>query len=391
MPLVLCYAIINQLVNNEKISKLFNEVNRVRIGLIGLPMTGKTTFFNLLTRVGENLKNPSRGRTESNIGIARIPDARVDYLAKIYKPKKITYATIEVIDIHGIIPSGSSSKGSSSFHFLEAVRKGDALVHVVRAFEDEEVAHIEGTIDPLRDIETINMELLFADLVIIENRISRIKSGKKITSENKFELEVLKKCKDCLENENLINTLSLSDEEKQYLKAFDFLTERPVILLINLDEKQFVDNNYEKKDQVMNYANKREMSIIEICAKTELEISQLDEDDRALFMDDLGINEAGISKLASAMYSYLQLISFLTVGEDEVRAWTIKNYTTAKSAGGKIHSDIERGFIRAEVVKYSDFKHLGSMKKVKEKGLFRLEGKEVIIEDGDIINFRFNV
>ncbi len=362
----------------------------MKIGLIGLPMTGKTTFFNLLTGTG-GAGDSSQSKNEAVAGTARIPDKRIDYLAGIYKPKKVTYAALDIIDIPGITPEGPTVKGSSAYHFLESVRQVDALVHVVRVFGDESVMHIEGTIDPMRDIETINMELLFADLAIIENRIQRIESGKKVTKENLEELEVLKKCRDCLENEKLIHSLELLDEEKQHLKTFNFLTERPVVLLANLDEEQFSTGNYERKEQLIKYAAASKIPLVEVCAKMELEINELEEEDKKLFMEDLGIKETGISRLASAIYNHLGLISFLTVGEDEVRAWTIKKGTNAKTAGGKIHSDIERGFIRAEVVKFTDFEKLGSMHKVKENGLFRLEGKDSIIEDGDIINFRFNV
>lgn len=359
----------------------------MKIGLIGLPMTGKTTFYQLLT--DSHAGTPHRG--EASIGTAKIPDSRIDFLSGIYKPKKTTYAALEVTDIQGITPSASSGKGSGSYHFLEAVRQVDALVHVVRAFDNEGVIHTEGTNNPMRDIETVHLELLFADLAVIENRILRIETGKKITHENQQELIVLNKCKECLESEKLINTMQLTDDEKPFLKTYNFLTERPMVLLMNLDDAQFMAGDYSQKEAVIQYASKRQIPLIEVCAKTELEISELEPEDRALFMEDLGLNESGIHKLASAVYDLLGLISFLTVGEDEVRAWTIRRGTTAKNAGGKIHTDIARGFIRAEVAKYEDFHTHGSMAKLKEKGLVRLEGKEATIEDGDIINFRFNV
>ncbi len=351
-------------------------------------MTGKTTFYDLLT---ENHGNTSASyKSEASIGTVKIPDSRIDYLSSVYKPKKTTYTTLEITDIQGITP-GSSGKGSSGYHFLEAVRQVDALVHVVRAFQNDEIIHGQGDIDPIRDIETVNLELLFADLAVIENRINRIETSKKITKENEQELIVLNKCKECLENEKLINSLDLSDEEKPFLKTFNFLTERPMILLVNMDDEQFVSGDYHNKDQVVQYASARNIPLIEVCARTELEISELEAEDREMFMQDLGLTETGLNKLASAVYELLGLASFLTVGEDEVRAWTIKKGTSAKNAGGKIHTDIARGFIRAEVAKYDDFFQHGSMVKLKEKGLVKLEGKESIIEDGDIINFRFNV
>lgn len=358
----------------------------MKIGFIGLPATGKTTFFNLMTNAGA-AHEASQGKTEANMGTARIHDRRIDYLSGIFKPKKTTYAALEVIDIHGISPGSSTS----AVHFLEAVRAVDALVHVVRAFRDDSVSHSEGSIDPIRDIETINMELLFADLAVIDIRIQRIETGKKTGKELQEELAVLKKCRDCLESGKLIHSLELAENEKVYLKSFNFLTERPMIIVMNLDEEQFKSGTYLQQAEVGKYASDKKIPVVEVCAKTELEISQLEEEDRKLFMEDLGIKELGIERLAAAVYDYLGLISFLTVGEDEVRAWTIKKGTTAKAAGGRIHSDIERGFIRAEVIKYSDFESLGSMHKIKEKGLMRLEGRESVIEDGDIINFRFNV
>ena len=356
----------------------------MKIGLIGLPSTGKTTFFQLLTGTDSN-----QNKSEANLGIAKVPDDRIDFLSGIYKPKKTTYATIEVTDIQGIQPSTSTGK-SSSLHFLEAVRQVDALVHVVRAFKNDDVFHTEGSIDPLRDIETVNLELLFADLAVMENRIHRIETSKKITKENQQELELIKRCKECLENEGLLYNMDLNHEERQILKTFNFLTERPLILLINLDEDQFISGDYYGKDEIEAFAKDKNIPVIEVCAKVELEISQLEDEYKTAFMEELGITETGTGKLARAAYELLGLISFITVGEDEVRAWPIKAGTNARDAG-KVHTDIARGFIRAEVAKFEDFKTYGSMQKLKEKGLLRLEGKEAVVEDGDIINFRFNV
>lgn len=363
----------------------------MKIGLVGLPMTGKTTFFNLLTGAVIDSSGFSSGKTETHVGIAKVPDKRLDFLSDIYKPKKTTYATIEVTDIKGYAAGGAPSKGTGVNPFLESVRQVDALVHVVRAFRDDSIVHVEGTIDPLRDIETVGLELLFADLAVVENRIDRIENSKKVTKEMTEELEVLKKCRDTLEKGKLLNSLELSEEESGHLKSFSFLTERPLVLLVNLDEDQYRAGNYEQKEEIMKHAKEGHIPVVEICAKTELEINQLEDEDRALFMEDLGIEETGTGRLAKAMYSYLGLISFLTVGEDEVRAWPVRKGINAKKAGGKIHSDIERGFIRAEVVSFSDFKELGSMQAAREKGVLRLEGKEYIVKDGDIINFRFNV
>lgn len=362
----------------------------MKIGLVGLPSVGKTTLFNLLTGLDVEVSEFSIGKIDSNTGIAKIPDRRIDFLANMYKPKIITHATIEVIDVPGLVSGSSTGKGIGN-QFLNAIRKVDALIHILRVFENENVLHVDGSIDPLRDIETVNMELLFSDLSVIDNRIDRIEKSKKITKENQAELEVLKKCKKGLEEGLLIHHLQLEEDEKEHLKTFGFLSEKPMILVANIDENQLSRKSYNFRKELINYSKERNVPLIEISAKSELEINQLDPEDRELFMEELGIAESGIDKLAATAYDHLGLISFLTAGHDEVRAWTIRKNTTAKKAAGKIHSDIEKGFIRAEVVKFKDLQELGSMAKVKEKGLMTLEGKEYIVEDGDIISFRFNV
>lgn len=362
----------------------------MKIGLTGLPTVGKTTFFNLLTHSNEEISAYSSGKTETHIGTAGIPDDRIVFLSQMYKPKKTTYATMELIDLPGLVKGASAGKGMGN-QFLESARRVDALVQIVRAFENPEVAHVEVSIDPLRDIETVNLELLFADLGIIETRIERIEDSKKINSEMKKELEVLEKCREGLEQEIPIYSLGLSDEEKDYLKTFNFLSVKPMVLVVNIDEEQMNTGNYTQKEQLYKYADERGIPIIEVCARVEMEIDRLDPEDREIFIEELGIKEPGIHRLARAIYDYFGLISFLTAGEDEVKAWTIKKGTSALKAAGKIHSDIERGFIRAEVVKFEDLKELESMAKVKEKGLYKLEGKEYVVQDGDIINFRFNV
>lgn len=359
-------------------------------GLIGLPMVGKTTIFNLLTGSGAETSNFLTGKTETNVGVARVPDHRVDYLSGLYKPRKTTYAQIQFSDVPGLVRGASQGKGVGN-QFLNAIRNVDMLVHVVRSFTNPDVPHVDDTIDPLRDIETIGMELLFADMEIVEKRIERIKGGKKVKKEHAMELEVMEKCLNALENEVSIGQLEFNDEERLALKNYSFLTEKPLLLVVNTDEGQFKSKDFPRREELNTYAAKHGLPVMEICGRIEMEISQLPSEDRELFLADLGVSQSGIDRLARVAYDYLGLMSFFTVGEDEVKAWTIRRGTDARRAAGKIHSDIERGFIKAEVVKYEALESLGSMAKVKEKGLFRLEGKEYIVEDGDVINFRFNV
>lgn len=358
-------------------------------GIIGLPMVGKTTFFNLLTQAKAETSNFYSGRTETNRATARIPDNRIDFLSDLYRPRRTIYAQLEVIDVVGLVRGSSQGQGVGNA-FLTAVRNADTLIQVVRVFENPEVPHPENTIDPVRDIETINLELLLADLEMVEKRIQRIEAGKKKTEQLK-ELEILKKIKVGLEEERSIHNLGLTEEEAFQIRSFAFLTEKPMLLVVNLDEEQLRNSHYPGKSQLEAYALEKGIHVLEACGRAEMEISELSQEDQKTFLEDLGITEPGIHRVAQAMYHNLGLISFLTVGEDEVRAWTIEKNTPAKTAAGKIHSDIERGFIRAEVVKYHDLHELGSMVKVKEKGLFRLEGKDYLVQDGDIINFRFNV
>jgi GTP-binding protein YchF len=358
--------------------------------LIGLPLVGKTTLFNLLTGSSMEISEFFSGKTETSTGMAKIPDRRIRYLSEMYKPKKTTFAEIQISDVPGLVRGASQGKGVGN-QFLNAIRNVEILVQVVRAFENKDIAHADETIDPLRDVETIDMELLLADMDVVEKRIERIKGSKKIKKEDAAELEVLQKIMAGLENETPIHNLGLSEEEKDMLKNYSFLTEKPVILVINIDESQFKAKSYPQKEALSQLAAEKNIPLIEVCGKIEMEISQLPEEDKQIFLEDLGITESGIDLLAKAAYDHLNLMPFFTSGEDEVKAWTIEKGTNAKKAAGKIHSDIERGFIRAEVVKFDDLERLGSMAKIKESGLHRLEGKEYIVQDGDIINFRFNV
>ncbi|MBF7082484.1 redox-regulated ATPase YchF [Desulfallas sp. Bu1-1] len=359
-------------------------------GIIGLPMVGKTTLFNLVTSSGLETSNYLTGKTEINVGMATVPDPRVDFLSRVYKPRKTTYAQIQFSDVPGLVRGASEGKGVGN-RFLDGIRNADLLVHVVRAFNNRDVPHVDGNIDPMRDIETINLELLLADMDLVEKRIQRIETGKKIKKEQAGELAVLRKCLEALENEVTVHNMELTDAERALLVNYSFLTDKPMILVINTGEDQLRAGSYPGMEKVREYADQKGIILLEVSGQIEMEISRLDEDDRREFMEDLGLKEPGIDRLARAAYDTLGLISFFTVGEDEVKAWTISEGTNAKSAAGKIHSDLERGFIRAEVVAYDDLQQLGSMSRVKEKGLARLEGKDYIIKDGDILNIRFNV
>jgi len=359
-------------------------------GIVGLPMVGKTTIFNLVTNSDFETSNYLTGKTEINVSMANVPDTRIDFLANLYKPKKTTYAQIQFSDVPGLVRGASEGKGVGN-RFLDGIRNADLLVHVVRAFENKDVPHVDDSIDPMRDIETVNMEILLADMDLVEKRIERIKAGKKIKKEQEAEIAVLQKCLEALENEVTVHNIDLSAAERELLVNYSFLTDKPMIMAVNIDEEQLRSGSYPEMEQVREFAAEKGIILLEICGQIEMEISQLPGDDRKDFMEDLGLNESGIDRLARAAYDTLGLISFFTVGEDEVKAWTIPEGLNAKSAAGKIHSDLERGFIRAEVVAFKDLYELGNMTKVKEKGLARLEGKDYIVKDGDIMNIRFNV
>lgn len=359
-------------------------------GLIGLPMVGKTTIYNLVTNAEAETSKFLTGKTDTNVGMANVPDSRIDFLAGLYKPRKTVYAQVQFSDVPGLVSGASQGKGVGNA-FLDGIRQADLLVHVVRAFENADVIHVDGGINPLRDVETVDLELLLADMDFVEKRIQRIEGGKKIKKENLAELAVMKKIIAQLENEVPMSRVELDEEERKILINYSFFTDKPVILVVNTDEEQFVNGEYPGREGLYDYAARKGIRLIEICGEMEMEISELPPEDRGPFMADLGIEELGVERLTRAVYDTLGLISFFTVGEDEVKAWTINRGTDARRAAGKIHSDIERGFIRAEVVKYGDLKELGSMARLKEKGLARLEGRDYIVEDGDIINFRFNV
>ena len=358
----------------------------MKIGLIGLPLVGKTTLYNLLCATNMPTSNFLSGRTEPNHGMARVPDMRIDWLRDLYKPKRTIYAQIETTDLPGL-RHGENSGGNS---FLQQIRQVDALVHVVRAFNSD-VEHIDGSVDPLRDLDHVQAELLLADLDLVEKRIERIKTGKKVTDEQKKEIEMLLKCQQALEDEKPLASLDFSDLEKEMMIHYGFFTQLPQLIVVNVDEAQYKQQSFPKEAEVREWANARSFPLLPLCAAMEEEIDKLPLEDRELFMADLGIEVSGSYVLAREMYALVGLISFFTVGEDEVRAWTINLGTEAKQAAGKIHSDLERGFIRAETASYTDLREHGSLPKLKEKGLLRLEGKEYIVKDGDILNIRYNV
>ncbi len=351
----------------------------MKIGIVGLSSVGKTTLFQLLTKsFEETAKDYGKASTRQ----AEVPDERIDFLVEYYKPKKISYATMEFLDVAGL------TKGTGN-QFLEDIREVDALVHVVRLYEGD-IPHVEGSIDPIRDIETVNMELLLSDLDLVEKRIDRIVNAKKKPKTDvATELSALGKCKKVLEEEKLISAAELTDAEKEALLSLKFLTEKPQIIVANTEDA--LGEDYQDSDRLKEYCEEKGLPLIALSAQIEREIAELSEEDQKVFLEDLGITETGIYKLARAVYKLMGLISFFTVGPDEVKAWTIEENTTAKKAAGKIHSDIERGFIRAEVFRFSDLKEQGSVNKVKEAGLLKLEGKEYIVKDGDILNIRFNI
>ncbi|NLN86553.1 MAG: redox-regulated ATPase YchF [Syntrophomonadaceae bacterium] len=353
----------------------------MQLGIIGMPMVGKTTMFELLT--GSSDKG-SQGKAQT--AIARIPDSRIDYLSGVFKPKKTTYAQLEVVDIPGLTPGGEKN----SALFLDAVRRADALLHVVRLFDNELVPYIYDSIDPIRDIETINYELLLSDLDLIEKRIERINSNKK-RSQMLKELGLLERLRDALNEEKAISSVAINDDEQEIMSTYQFLTNKPLLICLNISENEISLEEYPQKDRIMEYSRQTNIPVVAVSADIEREIAELEPAEKEIFLQDLGITETGLAKISRSMYQRLGLISFFTVGEDEVKAWTIEAGTSARKAAGKIHSDIERGFIRAEVVDYQVFKDLGSMVAVKEKGLFRLEGKEYVVKDGEIVHFRFNV
>ncbi len=364
----------------------------MKLGIVGLPNVGKSTLFNAITKAGAESANYPFCTIDPNIGIVAVPDERLDVLAKMYNPKKVTPTAIEFLDIAGLVRGASRGEGLGN-KFLSHIREVDAIVHVVRCFDDGDIVHVDGSVDPARDIETINLELVFSDMEAIEKRID--KTSKQMKSGDKkylSELAILESIKETLEKGLPVRSMTFEPEQAEYVDQLFLLTSKPVLYCANVSEDGIstVDRNpYVAK--VKEIANSEGAEVIVICAKIEEEIAQLEDDEKQLFLEELGLSESGLDKLVKASYKLLGLISFLTAGEQEVRAWTIVKGTKAPQAAGKIHSDFERGFIRAEIVAYNDLVRLGSMSAAKEQGLVRSEGKDYVMHDGDVTLFRFNV
>ena len=364
----------------------------MKLGIVGLPNVGKSTLFNALTKAGAESANYPFCTIDSNIGVAFVPDKRLNVLAELYDSDKITPATVDFVDIAGLVKGASKGEGLGN-QFLGAIREVDAVVHVVRCFEDGNVVHVDGSVDPLRDIETINLELIFSDLEIIERRISKSQRGARNDKTLAAEVDLLKKVQAHLEAGNLAKTMELSDDEAEMIKNFNLLTLKPVIFAANVSEDDIADDGAGNVyvAQVREYAAQNGSEVFAVCAKMEEELSELDDEERKMFLEDLGLTESALDKLIKASYSILGLTSFLTAGKKEVRAWTITKGMKAPQAAGKIHTDFEKGFIKAEVVNYNDLIALRSYSLAREKGLVRMEGKDYVVQDDDIILFRFNV
>ncbi len=365
----------------------------MKLGIVGLPNVGKSTLFNSLTKAGAESANYPFCTIDPNIGIVAVPDERLKVLGDLYHSEKVVPAAVEFVDIAGLVKGASKGEGLGN-QFLSNIREVDAIVHVVRCFEDTNIIHVDGSIDPLRDIETINLELIFSDMEMLERRIARTSKGSKNDKALAKELELLERLKAHLESGNMAKSFATDDEEELVLlNGYNLLTYKPVIYAANVKEEDLADdgagNAFVKK--VKEFASQENSEVFVICAQIEQEIAELDDDEKKLFLEDMGLKESGLEKLIRASYHILGLISYLTAGPKETKAWTIVKGTKAPGAAGKIHTDFERGFIRAEIVNYENLVECGSYNAAKDKGLVRSEGKEYVVQDGDVVLFRFNV
>jgi len=364
----------------------------LKAGIVGLPNVGKSTLFNAITKKNILAANYPFATIDPNVGIVTVPDTRLEFLENLYMPKSVVPTTFEFTDIAGLVKGASSGEGLGN-KFLSHIREVDAIVEVVRCFDDENITHVEGKTDPIRDIEIINVELILSDLEIIESRIEKIAKKAETTKDKDamFEVETLKKAKEALLNNTPLRRVSFDEDEVLVLKPFNFITLKPLIYAANVDEETAVTGNNSYTELVKEYASKENAGVIVMCAKMESELAELPDEDKKVFLEEMGITNSGLDKLIFATYNLLGLATYFTAGTDEVRAWTFRKGMNAKKCAGIIHTDFEKGFIKAEVMSFTDLEELGDEKKVKEAGKLRLEGKDYIMQDGDICYFRFNV